>query len=181
MPIKIYCPHCSHSYSLAEAQIGKKVRCKHCTEAFVVADPSGRSGSRDDDDDRDEPRRPRPKKKGGMPTGLLIGLGIGVFVLLLGCLGGGGVLLWIYGPFANRVTRENFDKINNGMTEAEVKAILGEPNALNDANPFGNRPMGINPFGGNVLAWKHNNDVIAVSFRNGKVAGKAGQFHKSKR
>ncbi|MGH7171676.1 MAG: outer membrane protein assembly factor BamE domain-containing protein [Gemmataceae bacterium] len=179
MAINTSCPHCSQSYSLAETQIGKKVRCKSCSEAFVVAGPAAPSRSRDDDE-RDEPRRPRPKKKGGMPTGLVVGLGIGAFVLLLGCLGGGGVLLWIYGPFGNKVTQENLDKIKIGMTEAEVKSILGEPNVSNDANPRGNRSAGANRFGVTALAWKRNNNTIAVMFLNGKVVGKAGQFQSSK-
>ncbi|HTU21004.1 MAG TPA: outer membrane protein assembly factor BamE [Gemmataceae bacterium] len=170
MPVKIFCPHCATSYSLAETQIGKKVRCKHCSEGFVVADPSERPRSRDDDydDDRDEPRRPRRKKK-GMPTGLLIGLGIGVFVLLLGCLGGGGVLLWLYGPFGNKVTQENYNKINTGMTEAEVKAILGEPTESR-------------PTQGNVhaLVWHRKSArggaSVQIVFQNGKVMMKQGVF-----
>jgi hypothetical protein len=36
----------------------------------------------------------------------------------------GGVVLW---PRADRVTRENFDRIREGMTRTEVEAILGPP------------------------------------------------------
>lgn len=175
MAIKATCPHCSTSYSLAETQIGKNVRCKQCTETFVVSEPTPRSRSRDEDDDRDEPRRRRPKKT-GIPTGLLVGLGIGVFVLVLGCLGGGGVLLWLYGPFSNKVTPENFEKIHIGMSEAEVQSLLGQPNVANEAIQRGNRPAGVNRVGVSAQAWKHNNDTIVVMFLNGKVIGKTAQF-----
>lgn len=168
MAIKASCPHCSTSYSLAETQIGKTVRCKQCAEAFVVSGPKPPSRSRDEDDDRDEPRRPRPKKK-GMPTGLLVGLGIGVFVLLLGCLGGGGVLLWLYGPFGNKVTQANYDKIQTGMSEAEVKAILGEPTEVRARQ-------------GNIhaLVWHRKGTrgggLVQIVFQNGRVMIKQGMF-----
>jgi hypothetical protein len=45
-------------------------------------------------------------------VGLLVLAGVGAFVL------------W---PRAPRVTRENFDRIKEGMTRAEVEAILGPP------------------------------------------------------
>jgi hypothetical protein len=45
----------------------------------------------------------------------------GLAVLLLAV---GGFVLW---PRPNRVARENFDRIREGMTRAEVEAILGPP------------------------------------------------------
>jgi predicted Zn finger-like uncharacterized protein len=164
MTVQASCPHCSTSYSLAETQIGKKVRCKQCSEAFVVSGPTPLSRSRDEDDDRDEPRRPQPKKK-GMPTGLLVGLCIGVFVLLLGCLGGGGVLLWMYGPFSNKITAENYQKIKQGMTEAEVKSILGEPTEVR-ADRSNMR----------VLVWHYKGNLVQIVFSNDKVTIMQGMF-----
>jgi predicted Zn finger-like uncharacterized protein len=172
MAIQTECPHCRNSYSLADGLIGKTVRCKNCQEPFVVRDRTERkppSRSRDEDEDRDEPRAPRRKQK-GMPAWLLVVGGVGAFVLMLGCLGCGGSLLWIYGPFANKVTQENFNKIQNGMSEAEVKAILGEPH---------DRQVPAN--GRSVLSWKNGNNAIAVTIHNGKVAGKSGAFIKTKR
>jgi predicted Zn finger-like uncharacterized protein len=169
MAIQATCPHCSQTYSLADTQIGKKVRCKGCSEGFVVRDSAaGRRPSRQDDDDYEEPRKPRPKKK-GMPIGLLVGLGIGAFVLLC-CLGGGGVLLYFYNPFVNKVTAENFDKIQYGMTEAEVKDILGRPSDETDLGK-----------GVKSMIWKNSNGVIEAKFYQGKLAGKAGSFNMLKR
>jgi predicted Zn finger-like uncharacterized protein len=36
MPIKATCPTCTKSYMLADAQAGKRVRCKHCDDVFAV-------------------------------------------------------------------------------------------------------------------------------------------------
>jgi hypothetical protein len=36
----------------------------------------------------------------------------------------GAFALW---PRADRITRENFDRIQNGMSQAEVEAVLGPP------------------------------------------------------
>jgi len=38
MAVKTACPHCDAVYNLADATIGKKVRCKKCNEAFTVED-----------------------------------------------------------------------------------------------------------------------------------------------
>jgi predicted Zn finger-like uncharacterized protein len=182
MAIQTSCPHCQQTYELADTQIGKKVRCKSCSEAFLVRDRDAerKAAARSRDDDFDEPRAPRRKKQ-GMPTGLLIAGGISVFVLLLGCLGGGGALLWIYGPFANRITKENFDKIQNGMTENEVKAILGEPNADEINQNLNRGGFRVNSFGVSGLAWKRGNNAIAVSFINGRVVAKSAHFGDLKR
>jgi hypothetical protein len=79
----------------------------------------------DYDDEEDRPRRRRPKKK-PMNRGLLIGLGIGgAALLLLVC---GGVVLWlVIGPLAfnSKLTPENIQKVQPGMTLEDVEAILG--------------------------------------------------------
>jgi len=36
MAIEMDCPHCGKQYSLAETQVGKKVRCRGCDDTFVV-------------------------------------------------------------------------------------------------------------------------------------------------
>ena len=65
------------------------------------------------------------------------------------------------------VTKENYDKINNGMTEEEVEAILGKPKSKSE-----NEIQGI---GKTVL--KHYQEgfsltAIDVYFTNGKVTAK---------
>ena len=62
----------------------------------------------------------------------------------------------------SRVSQENFQKITNGMTEAEVTKLLGEPN---DA-----ASMSLGPFSGTTSTWKSKDGIIAIQFVNGKVA-----------
>jgi predicted Zn finger-like uncharacterized protein len=168
MAIKTSCPNCSQSYTLADTQLGKKVRCKNCSEAFTV-----REGKpprlRDEDDDRPAPR---PKKKGGVPTGLLIG-GIAALLLLLVCLGGAGAIVWwATGALRSTVTEENYAKLKMGMSEAEVKAVLGEPTE-------GQGGAQVAGLGMKSLAWRNGPNQIVVTFLNGKVVGLSGHFRKS--
>src|SRR5437870_4371827 len=50
-----------------------------------------------------------------------------VWALLLLAIVIAGMLLV---PFRGRITQANFDRINYGMTEAEVRDILGEPDCI---------------------------------------------------
>jgi len=71
--------------------------------------------------------------------------------LLLGC--------------GSKVTQENFAKIQSGMTETEVTAILGPPTESNS--------LGLGPVGGTTSTWKDNGRTITIQFVNGKVLAKA--------
>jgi predicted Zn finger-like uncharacterized protein len=47
MAINTFCPECRAAYQLADTQKGKKVRCKHCDAAFIVAEsPSQKAAIR---------------------------------------------------------------------------------------------------------------------------------------
>jgi hypothetical protein len=71
---------------------------------------------------------------------------------------------------SSKLSRENFELIQTGMTEVEVKAILGPPNGTNTrtitTNGKTTRTM--------VFTWRQQNPhlTITVTFRNDKVAGK---------
>ncbi|MCB9932197.1 MAG: hypothetical protein H6841_02115 [Planctomycetes bacterium] len=54
MPIEFNCPHCLRGYTVADSNIGKRVKCKSCGKAITVPDPSGLSFA----DDTREMRRP---------------------------------------------------------------------------------------------------------------------------
>jgi len=62
----------------------------------------------------------------------------------------------------SRVTQENFQKITNGMPEAEVTKILGKPTDV--------ASMSLGPFSGTTSTWKGKEGTVAIQFVNGKVA-----------
>jgi len=62
----------------------------------------------------------------------------------------------------SKVTQENFARIQNGMTEQEVAAILGSPTESSSGSLLG--------LSGTSSKWIGGDAVIAISFVNGKVA-----------
>jgi outer membrane protein assembly factor BamE (lipoprotein component of BamABCDE complex) len=61
----------------------------------------------------------------------------------------------------SRLTQENFAKIHAGMTESEVKAILGEPAEVHSAEAFG--------MGAKTYVYNQGNSKAEIIFVNGKV------------
>jgi len=188
MAIKVNCPHCDQAYTLVDEQAGKKVRCKTCTTVFEVPAPgegrqeagasdAPRRGRPDEHDDRDEEDRPRRRGRGrraGIPVWVwpVIG-GVVLFVLTLV---GGIVFLVATGTLGTKVTQENFNKLQMGMTETQVKAILGTPTEVTDLGGFfGNNPL----FAGaglRQLVWKHGQNQISVTFSGDRVTSLSGSF-----
>jgi hypothetical protein len=92
-----------------------------------------------DDEPEEEPEEDRPAKrkkkkkkpqKKGVPLWVwLTASGLGLLFLM--CLGCGGVFWYVGSSMANvgsgNVTFFNYLKIQKGASEADVKAILGEP------------------------------------------------------
>ena len=69
-----------------------------------------------------------------------------------------------------KLTQENFEKIQTGMTLAQVQAILGEPTESSSVD--------LAVFSGTVSKWKQGDVTITIQFVNGKVVAK--QFSKAK-
>ena len=61
----------------------------------------------------------------------------------------------------SKISAENFERIQNGMTQKEVIAVLGEPTETSNVNIAG--------VSGGMATWKDGNTVISVQFLNGKV------------
>jgi len=62
----------------------------------------------------------------------------------------------------SKVTQENFARIQDGMTEQEVTAILGSPAETSSGSMLG--------ISGTSSRWTGGDAVITVQFVNGKVA-----------
>jgi hypothetical protein len=62
----------------------------------------------------------------------------------------------------SKVTQENFAKVEEGMSEEQVIALLGKPSESNSVNLLG--------VSGTVSRWQAGDALITVRFVNGKVA-----------
>ncbi|MGQ0546236.1 MAG: outer membrane protein assembly factor BamE domain-containing protein [Betaproteobacteria bacterium] len=65
----------------------------------------------------------------------------------------------------SKVTQENFARIEEGMSEAQVIAILGSPSESNSVYVLG--------VSGTASRWSSREAVITMRFVNGKVAVKS--------
>ena len=65
----------------------------------------------------------------------------------------------------SKVTQENFARIQDGMSEQEVAAILGSPSESSSASVLG--------ISGTSSEWAGSDAVITVRFVNGKLALKS--------
>ena len=62
----------------------------------------------------------------------------------------------------SKVTQENFARIQDGMSEQEVTAILGSPTESSSGSILG--------ISGTSSKWTGGDAVITIQFVNGKVA-----------
>jgi uncharacterized membrane protein len=62
----------------------------------------------------------------------------------------------------SKITQENFDRIQDGMSEQEVAAILGSPTETSSGSILG--------ISGTSSKWAGGGAVIMIRFVNGKVA-----------
>jgi hypothetical protein len=62
----------------------------------------------------------------------------------------------------SKVTQENFAKVQEGMSEQEVIALLGEPTESNSVNVLG--------ISGTTSRWASGDAEIVIRFVNGQVA-----------
>jgi hypothetical protein len=68
------------------------------------------------------------------------------------------------GGCERRVSAENFDRIQPGMSKAEIVEILGEPDETSG--------FGMGDLSGDAATWMSGKDSISVQFVNGKVFAK---------
>jgi len=65
----------------------------------------------------------------------------------------------------SRITQDNFAKVQDGMTEQDVSAILGSPTETSSSSLLG--------ISGTSSTWRGGDAVITIRFVNGKVALKS--------
>ena len=64
----------------------------------------------------------------------------------------------------SKISTENFERIQTGMTQKEVVAILGDPTETSAVSIAG--------LSGGMATWREGNTVISVQFVNDKVQAK---------
>jgi predicted Abi (CAAX) family protease len=72
--------------------------------------------------------------------------------------------LGLSGCGASKISKENFDKIQTGMSQGEVQAILGEPTESSSVD--------VALFSGTTSTWKEGDTAITIQFVNGMVVAK---------
>ena len=70
-------------------------------------------------------------------------------------------------PFKSKVTRQNYERIHNGMTKAQVEKILGKPAEMKNE-------MGLQDLGefDSWIYW-HGEIMVMIGFTNGYVSDKS--------
>lgn len=96
-------------------------------------------------------RRPRPMRR-------RFTLGVAVVALVFG----------LPGCSPSRLTFENYERIRDGMSAADVRAILGEP----DTDKGGGFAFGGIDASGRVMIWDEDDRFVQVTLVRGKVVGK---------
>lgn len=190
MTIQASCPKCGKDHELKDDLQGKPIRCNGCEETFVAealvevevpdkASAPAADAEEDDVDDFDSPRKRRRKKVLGMPLWVRLPL---LIVVAVGVTLG---VLWYQGWFGSfRVTKENFARLQQGMSEDEVKSILGRHTHEDDsaweleekfARDHG-KPIPDRNKVPRRLIWEKGENKITVEFVEGKARGLYKKF-----
>ena len=74
------------------------------------------------------------------------------------------ILLMCLAACGSRLSQENFDKVREGMSQKEVREILGEPAGAEGASLLG--------LSSGEAVWKDDKTTITVHFLNDKVVSK---------
>lgn len=69
----------------------------------------------------------------------------------------------------SRLTEDNLQKVHNGMTTAEVKAILGDPTSSQTGNALG-------IISGTTYIYHTNSSDVKITFVDDKVIATEGEF-----
>ncbi len=152
MPIRVSCTHCRAAFNLADDMLGKKVRCRDCSEIFTVTQL--RKGERREDDDdaprrriTTESRRPKPATRPSRRdrdaeddndrSARPAAASNGTLLVVLACVGGGVLLLGLAGLLIVALKPK-------GPAPAVAKGpppVIAQPNP----NPVNPNPNPINP------------------------------------
>jgi outer membrane protein assembly factor BamE (lipoprotein component of BamABCDE complex) len=69
----------------------------------------------------------------------------------------------------SKLTEDNLQKVHNGMTTTEVKAILGNPTSSSSSNAFG-------IISGTTYTYHTDSSDVKITFVDDKVIATEGEF-----
>ena len=174
---RIKCPKCTNVFAVPDEEeevMDPVPRRPKPKQAAIQKEPDddldGGEILDDEPEDEEEPEEDRPVKrkkkkkpvKKGVPLWVwLVGGGVGLMFLL--CLGCGGFFYYIGSTVLNagsgRITLLNYAQVREGASEAQVKALLGEPILQTSAGPGQSKS----------LMWKDGANIIDVTFADDKA------------
>jgi SmpA/OmlA family protein len=187
----ITCPSCSTTLRpKVPVAPGTRIKCPKCLTIFAVPgaeaeepedipetsqerdDEAATDDPVDDEPEEDRPLRRKKKKaikKKGVPLWVWLTTGAGVLLFL--CCGGCGIVFMFMpkvgiqtGAPSASVSMANFDKIKKGMTEAQVKDIMGAPTAVVTLGAT------------KAYSWNQASDTITVTFSNDQAMDRTCQI-----
>lgn len=134
-----------------------------------------RDRDRDRERDRDRGRyeddyrpRERPRRRrAGIPAivWVLVAVGGGIAAMVL------VILVIFFAVGGGRVNMANYNRIQRGMSEAQVIAIMGRPHeARNESSPLNGMQV-------RALGWKSGRNKIAVAFFNDRLVTKVAEIN----
>jgi predicted Zn finger-like uncharacterized protein len=192
MPIPATCPGCNASYQLADTMLGKKVRCKSCSEVFVVRGKTVAAGRHEDEEriqavprppkrvaayEEDEAperlpprRRPRKKRGNGVVLALVIAGFIAAFMLVLGL---GGVAVWAFLRLRQPQPTPVAANSNLPAPVAQPAQAPAPPPMVPLLNPQPQGPLAVELSNGNVSGFgAHMEVTVDYRFTSGNPAGR---------
>jgi predicted Zn finger-like uncharacterized protein len=209
---RLTCPECDADFKpKIPPKPGKKVRCPECEHAFLPetdeeADGDGPKPQKEKrgEDDKPAGKSAKKRKKKSSPKMLALILGGGAVILLVGLVCAGGTIWLIFGrggaaPAVGgpdgggkspNVSKAAYDKLEIGMTNDEIDAILAAPgskvtrqDAIRVLEQFG-KPDGKDPLffdpGARYILYKSGGQQILVGFgptkKYGDLCGYKGWF-----
>ena len=154
MPLsRLTCPSCGVVLKpKTPVPEGKRVKCPTCKGTFIAALPAPPS------EEAAEPPR-ATKRRRWWPVWTAAGL------LLLLVVGGAAVL--VFTLRASNITLQKVTQVKGGMSEAQVKAVLGEPARREDGEMYPGAGRG----SAKVLVWESGWNNVKVVLADDEVVG----------
>jgi hypothetical protein len=161
MAIHTICPHCQDPGTCSDASAGKTVRCGCCQQLFTAIPSDAKV--RPPRQAHSSPRQSDNPRLWVMTA--VIGLVALVAASAFGVLYGLGFI----GP---HVTLSNFEQLKVGMSEREVRRVLGTPRRV-DRTGVPRHLSGVRQYELDKyprrLFWEDGDDIIWVTVQNGEV------------